>query len=187
MGIWSLITAVCYYTLVRPGTRLHLDAHRRRLFVAHHDGRICVWHIPSSPPSLQPSISDKSSSTTVTTTTTTTGSLERPELVEQLCVEAANTQATGAVIRCLAGDGWHLLCGCDDQTIKIPKFTFEPIRQSICPACNCETMPKSHVYKRSFLEIFLYPNPFTHPPIYLDSILPFNIESIMFNQLISSI
>ncbi|KAL5961109.1 hypothetical protein TSMEX_011149, partial [Taenia solium] len=127
--IWSLKTAVCYYTLVRPGTRpgaefwttpvtsLHLDAHRRRLFVAHHDGRICVWHIPSSPPSLQPGIRDKSSTTA--TTTTTTGGLERPELVEQLCVEAANTQATGAVIRCLAGDGWHLLCGCDDQTIKV--------------------------------------------------------------------
>ncbi|KAL5112381.1 putative E3 ubiquitin ligase complex SCF subunit sconB [Taenia crassiceps] len=120
--VWSLKTAVCYYTLVRPGTRpgaefwttpvtsLHLDVHRHRLFVAHHDGRICVWHIPSSPPSLQPNSKDKSS---------TMASLERPELVEQLCVEAANTQATGAVIRCLAGDGWHLLCGCDDQTIKV--------------------------------------------------------------------
>lgn len=69
-----------------------------------------MWHIPSSPPSLQPGMKNKSS---------TTASLERPELVEQLCVEATNTQATGAVIRCLAGDGWHLLCGCDDQTIKV--------------------------------------------------------------------
>ncbi|VDM34500.1 unnamed protein product, partial [Hydatigera taeniaeformis] len=120
--IWSLNTSVCYYTLVRPGTRpgaefwttpvtsLHLDIQRRRLFVAHHDGRICVWHIPSSPPSLQSGIKDESSKAT---------SLARPELVEQLYVEAANSQATGAVIRCLAGDGWHLLCGCDDQTIKV--------------------------------------------------------------------
>ncbi|EUB61302.1 F-box/WD repeat-containing protein [Echinococcus granulosus] len=122
--IWSLKTAACYYTLVRPGTRpgaefwttpvtsLHLDVQRRRLFVSHHDGRICVWRIPHSPPALQPAMVDKLSSTT-------TLNWERPKLLEQLCVEAENAQSTGAVIRCLAGDGWHLLCGCDDQTIKV--------------------------------------------------------------------
>ncbi|CDS39929.1 f box and wd40 domain protein [Echinococcus multilocularis] len=122
--IWSLKTAACYYTLVRPGTRpgaefwttpvtsLHLDVQRRRLFVSHHDGRICVWRIPHSPPVLQPAMVDKLSSTTPP-------NWERPKLLEQLCVEAENAQSTGAVIRCLAGDGWHLLCGCDDQTIKV--------------------------------------------------------------------
>ncbi|VDL59325.1 unnamed protein product [Hymenolepis diminuta] len=114
--VWSLKTTACYYTLVRPGTRpgaefwttpvtsLHLDSQRKRLFVAHHDGRICVWRIP-------PTSSQESEKTLM--------NVERPELMEQLRVEAANEQSTGAVIRCLAGDGWHLLCGCDDQTIKI--------------------------------------------------------------------
>ncbi|VDD75069.1 unnamed protein product [Mesocestoides corti] len=112
--VWNLSTAVCYHTIVRPGanpsaeswttpvTSLHLDAQRRRLFVAHHDGQICVWQIPTSQPATDADVD-----------------FALPKLVEQLRVEAANTQSTGAVIRCLAGDGWHLLCGCDDQTIKI--------------------------------------------------------------------
>ncbi|KAM7539797.1 hypothetical protein Aperf_G00000024716 [Anoplocephala perfoliata] len=121
--VWSLKTTACYYTLVRPGTRpgaefwttpvtsLHLDTQRRRLFVAHHDGRICVWRIPSTSLPEGEVISGPGGGGG--------GNVERPELLEQLCVKAVNEQATGAVIRCLAGDGWHLLCGCDDQTIKI--------------------------------------------------------------------
>lgn len=122
LQVWSLKTTACYYTLVRPGTRpgaefwttpvtsLHLDTQRRRLFVAHHDGRICVWRIPSI--SLPEAVLRPGGGRNV----------ERPELLEQLCVKSVNEQATGAVIRCLAGDGWHLLCGCDDQTIKVRSF-----------------------------------------------------------------
>lgn len=98
-----------------PVTDLHLDAQRRRLFVAHHDGRICVWRIPTPAFNSKVAVGERSCAEQ---------ELERPKLLEQLCVEAMNTQTTGAVIRCLAGDGWHLLCGCDDQTIRVGILIF---------------------------------------------------------------
>ncbi len=92
----GLLTAVEDFHWCRQVTAMHLDPHRSRLSVAHHDGTICVWQLTSS--------SDR----------------RRPVLLRSLRVEGDST--TGAVVRCLSGDAWHLVCGCDDQTIKVSQL-----------------------------------------------------------------
>ncbi|CAL8098885.1 unnamed protein product [Calicophoron daubneyi] len=120
--VWCLSSGVCLYSLLRssmsrdaqfwltPVSSVHLDPSRRRLLIAHHDGVILTWHIP--PPEELVSLCSNHLSD---------NAVQASEPVNIFLTEQFGSESTNLdnVVRCLAGDAWHIVCGSDDKTLKV--------------------------------------------------------------------
>ncbi|VEL09850.1 unnamed protein product [Protopolystoma xenopodis] len=118
---------------------------RRRLLIAHHDGYIFTWdhYQQQQPPTSSNKQMENQGFRPVPLSTT-----DQPlQLLDHRASEpisillhptdsnpvenstsgkndvnvlgVTRVWSTGSVVRCLAADGWHVICGSDDKTIKV--------------------------------------------------------------------
>ncbi|GAA37016.2 F-box and WD-40 domain protein 7 [Clonorchis sinensis] len=122
--VWCLSSEACLFTLYRsvlsssstqfwltPVSSLHLDRLRGRLLIAHHDGIILTWPLPSHSQLVDAYAQAVNG--------------ERASFpwqpVAVYLTEHFDTSGvcSGTVVRCIDGDTWHIVCGSDDKTLKV--------------------------------------------------------------------
>ncbi|KAF8568942.1 hypothetical protein P879_04583, partial [Paragonimus westermani] len=120
--VWCLSSGACLYTLYRaspsptaqswltPVSSLHLDLPRNRLLIAHHDGVILTWALPT-PTQL---------ANAYLHALHTDPQLPWHPILVPLTVGFGESEIpSGTVVRCIGGDSWHIVCGSDNKTLMV--------------------------------------------------------------------
>lgn len=121
--VWCLHSGVCLYTLHRsvpsptsqfwltPVSSLYLDIPHNRLIISHHDGVILTWSLP---PESQ--VTDVRANISQANAYPTGSDPVSVCLTEHF---GATGSQSGSIVRCIGGDGWHIVCGSDDKTLRV--------------------------------------------------------------------
>ncbi|KAA3681616.1 F-box and WD-40 domain protein 7 [Paragonimus westermani] len=125
--VWCLSSGACLYNLYRaspspttqswltPVSSLHLDLPRNRLLIAHHDGVILIWTLPT-PTQL---------ANAYLHALHTDPQLPWHPILVPLTVGFGESEVpSGTVVRCIGGDSWHIVCGSDNKTLMVSLLVF---------------------------------------------------------------